>query len=339
MLSPFCHSRYLALVLGALTLSVAGNLRATDKFPLRRGEVFLDTEGKPINAHSGGILQHEGIYYLYGEIKSGPTTLVTRVGWECYRVEAGGVSCYSSTDLMHWKNLGVALAPKTGDPRHDLSPGRVIERPKVIYNAATKNFVMWMHIDTDDYLAARAGVAVSERPEGPFRYLGSQRPNGAMARDMTLFKDEDGKAYLVFSSEENQTLHIVLLTDDYLSPTKTERRALAGNSREAPALFKYRATYYLVTSGCTGWSPNPAAYATAANPLGEWTRHGNPCVGSGAGTTYGAQSTFVLPLAGTEGEFLFMADRWNKTDLPDSRYLWLPLHLRDGQVEIDGRQL
>jgi hypothetical protein len=296
--------------------------------------VILDTDGHPVNAHSAGILRHGGTYYLYGEIKNGPTTLVTRVGWECYRVQAGGVSCYASTDLVHWRNLGTALAPVPGDPNSDLNPARVIERPKVVYNDRTGMFVMWMHVDSDDYLAARAGVAVSDRPEGPFRYLGSLRPNGAMARDLTLFKDDDGRAYLIFSSEDNQTLHVVLLADDYLSPTRTESRALSGLSREAPAVFKCDGTCYLVTSGCTGWSANPAAYATAASPLGPWVQHGNPCEGPGSGTTYGAQSTFVLPLDEKRGEFLFMADVWNKTDLRESRYLWLPLRVSGGAVRI-----
>jgi len=29
-----------------------------------------------------------------------------------------------------------------------------------------------------------------------------------------------------------------------------------------------------------------------------------------------------------------MADLWNKTDLPNSKYLWLPLEVKNGKVEI-----
>jgi hypothetical protein len=53
----------------------------------------------------------------------------------------------------------------------------VIERPKVIYNVRTRKFVMWLHQDSPDYQAARSGVAVSDTPAGPFKYLGSFRPN------------------------------------------------------------------------------------------------------------------------------------------------------------------
>jgi hypothetical protein len=120
-----------------------------------------------------GCCIHDGVYYLYGEIKKGKTGLVPGQDWEDYRVDAGGVSCYSSRDLVHWKNEGVALWRRSTDTSSDLYIGRVIERPKVIYNEVTRQFVLWMHIDKDDYGYARAGVAVSDKPQGPFRYLGS----------------------------------------------------------------------------------------------------------------------------------------------------------------------
>ena len=83
---------------------------------------------------------------------------------------------------------------------------------------------MWLHIDTADYAYSRAGVAVSDRPTGPYQYLGSFRPNGSMSRDMTLFKDEDGQAYHLFSSEHNRTMHVSRLTEDYLQPNGEEMR-------------------------------------------------------------------------------------------------------------------
>jgi hypothetical protein len=39
-----------------------------------------------------------------------------------------------------------------------------------------------------------------------------------MARDMTLFVDDDGTAYQFFASESNQTIHVSQLSDDYLRP-------------------------------------------------------------------------------------------------------------------------
>jgi hypothetical protein len=299
-------------------------------------EKWLDTEGHIINAHGAGVLYHNGVYYLYGEIKKGKTWLVAGQSWEDYRVPAGGVSCYSSKDLKHWKYEGVALAPVKGQTDNDLDTGRVIERPKVIYNSKTKQFVMWMHIDKKDYSYSQSGVAVSNKPTGPFRYIHSVKPNGQMARDMTLFQDDDSKAYLIYSSEENNTMQVCLLSNDYLSPTKTYSRILINRRREAPALFKNDGKYYLITSSCTGWSPNAATYAVADNPFGPWKEYGNPCKGPDAETTYEAQSTYVLPLKGKPGSYIFMADKWNKLDLEKSGYTWLPLTITKGKVEIKG---
>ena len=259
------------------------------------------------------------------------------MNWECYRVNAGGVSCYSSENLTDWKFEGIALAPNETDSLHELNTSKVIERPKVVYNEQTKKFVMWMHVDSEDYSFARAGVAVADKPEGPYIYQGSIRPNGQMSRDQTLFKDEDGKAYHIFSSENNATMHISLLTDDYLQPTGKVNRIFIEKSREAPAMFRHNKKYYLITSGCTGWLPNPAMVAVADSLMGKWTELYNPCVGAGSDTTYGAQSTYVLPVADKPGKFIFMTDRWNKTDLENSRYIWLPLVLRNDSVIIEWK--
>jgi hypothetical protein len=324
------------------------------------GAIWRDTAGQPINAHGGGVLFHQGVYYWYGELKEGRTYVpAVNHSWGGTRVVAGGVSCYSSTNLTDWKNEGVVLPSVADDPNHDLHCDKVIERPKVIYSRATKKFVMWLHADSLDYKAARSGVAVSDTPTGLFQYQGSFRPNagiwpinvteadklisktnalardfagGQMARDMTLFVDDDGKAYQFYASEGNPTLHVSLLTDDYLKPAGKYARIFIGRSMEAPTVFKRDGKYYLIASDCTGWKPNAARSAVATNIFGPWTELGNPCRGAGAELTFGAQSTFVLPVAGQPNRFIFMADRWKQWDLADSRYVWLPL-----EFSADGR--
>ncbi|WP_206109206.1 glycoside hydrolase family 43 protein [Paenibacillus sp. HB172176] len=303
------------------------------------GLVWKDNSGEPIQAHGGGILFHDGMYYWYGENKAVETTATPAVRkngerFIRYQTELAGISCYSSRDLLHWTNEGLALPAVADDPDHDLHTSKVLERPKVVYHDATRKFVMWMHAETRDYQYARAGVAVSDSPSGPFEYLGSCRPNDAMSRDMTLFKDDDGKAYLLFSSENNSTLHVCLLSDDYLRPTAIYTRNFVNQYREAPAMFKHESKYYLITSGCTGWDPNQAQYAVAASPLGPWETAGNPCSGENAELTFNSQSTHVLRLEGREHAFIFLADRWKKDDLGDSRYVWLPLHMEDGKPVI-----
>lgn len=293
----------------------------------RPKEIWKDTEGNAINAHGGGIMYHKGTYYWYGEYKVGKTILPSWATWECYRTDVTGVSCYSSKDLLNWKFEGLALKAVPDDPNHDLHPSKVCERPKVIYNKKTKKFVMWIHAENADYSMAAAGVAVSDRPEGPFEYIGSFRPNETMSRDQTLFVDDDGTAYQFSSSENNQTLHINRLTDDYLRPDGTYVRRFVDKAREAPAVFKYDGKYYMLSSGCTGWDPNQAELAVADSIMGEWTVLGNPCTGIDADKTFYGQSTYVIPVNAKKGLFIACFDMWKKKDLADSRYIWLPLKI------------
>ncbi|HEX9048106.1 MAG TPA: glycoside hydrolase family 43 protein [Verrucomicrobiae bacterium] len=331
----------------------------------RPGDYWLDTSGHFINAHGGGILFKDGVYYWYGEFKEGATYVTAaNKSWGGTRVVNGGFSCYASTNLVDWKFEGLALAPVPDNPASDLHCEKVMERPKVIYNAKTKKFVLWFHQDEPDYSAARSGVAVSETPSGPFKYLGSFRPDagvwpinateldktpaainklaadfagGQMARDMTVFVDDDGTAYQFYSSEGNPTMHVSQLSDDYLKPAGKYARIFVGRSMEAPAVFKHDGKYFLIASGCTGWAPNAARSAVATNIFGPWTELGNPCRGADAATTFGGQSTFVLPVSGQPNTYIAMFDRWKQWDLKDSRYLWLPVRFEDGAFVVEWR--
>lgn len=303
------------------------------------------------------------MYYWYGEHK---------IAGEIGNTAQVGVSCYSSGDLYNWKNNGIALKVVENNPESEIQKGCVIERPKVIFNAKTRKFVMWFHLELKGkgYVASRTGVAVSDNPQGPFTYIKSYRPNagvwplqfpeawkkavpgedslkwwtdswrkavtegmfikrdfteGQMARDMTIFVDDDGKAYHIHSSEENLTLHISELTDDFLSFTGKWMQVFPGGHNEAPAICKYNGKYYMITSGCTGWAPNAARSAVASSIWGSWESLGNPCVGKGAETTFQSQSTYIIKVEGLKNKFIFMADRWAPDNPIDGKYIWLPL--------------
>ena len=311
---------------------------------IRSGELWRDDSGRHINAHGGGILKYEDTYYWFGEHKDDRTSdaLV-------------GVMCYASKDLVNWRNCGVALSV-TDRRGHDIERGCILERPKVIYNPVTKKFCMWFHLELkgQGYNAARYGVAVADRPEGPYKFLYSSRANagtwpvdgapmtfdeylkrdygtGQMSRDMTLYVDDDGKAYHIFSSEENFTLHIAELTADYLHHTGRYTRMAPGGQNEAPAIFKHDGTYWMITSGCTGWAPNEARMFSAPSIWGPWTQHPNPCRGPKADKTFNGQSTFILPV---DGQYIFMADIWRPQHPRDARYIWLPIEFEDGKPVV-----
>lgn len=340
------------------------------------GTLWPDTTGTHINAHGGGLLHHLGTYYWFGEHK---------IAGEAGNQAHVGVSVYASTDLLNWRPLGVALTV-SDDPASDITRGCVLERPKVLFCAATGKFVMWFHLELkgQGYRAARVGVATADRPEGPYTFHRSFRPNaglwpenlppesrqplspdefqrlslargsqpgvptdlflrrdfagGQMSRDMTLFLDEGDpaagippRAYHLTASEENATLHLSELTPDFLGTTGRYIRLFPGRSHEAPALFKHNGRYFLISSDCTGWAPNPARLSTAPSLWGPWTELGNPCRGTPeqVAVTFESQSTYVLPVAGKPGAFIFLADRWRPQDAIDGRYIWLPV-LWDG---------
>jgi len=219
---------------------------------------------------------------------------------------------------------------------------------------------MWFHLELKDhgYAAARCGIAVSDTPAGPYNYLKSIRPDagawplnvndgdkkgrvgrdfdgGQMSRDMTLFQDDDGTAYLISSSEDNQSIHVSQLTDDYLGTAGKYVRALNWAS-EAPAIFKHQGKYYMIVSGCSGWNPNAATVAEADSMLGKWTSLGNPCRGEPdqIKTTFESQNTAVIPVAGKPDAFIFMADRWRPNNAIDGRYVWLPIQFENGKPVI-----
>jgi len=336
---------------------------------VRPGELWPDVSGAHINAHGGGVIKHGDTYYWFGEHKSDHTSSALV-----------GVMCYASKDLLHWENRGVALS--VSDERgSDIERGCVLERPKVVYNPLTRQFVMWFHLELKGrgYEAARYGVAVSRRPEGPYRFLYSQRANagtwpvemnqqqiavldtmdighfkewwtpawykavgqglfvkrdfatGQMSRDMTLYVDDDGKAYHIFSSEDNMTLHIAELTADYMHHTGRYTRVAPGGQNEAPAIMKHDGTYWMITSGCTGWDPNEARLFSATSIWGPWTQHPNPCQGPNAGKTFGGQSTYILKI---DHGYIFMADVWRPRHPSDARYIWLPVTFEQGKPVV-----
>ena len=79
-------------VLTATLLCAVAALAADAVF--RPGQLWPDNNGVHINAHGGGMLYYEGVYYWFGESRDRGTR---------------GVSCYSSKDLFHWKDEGLAL--------------------------------------------------------------------------------------------------------------------------------------------------------------------------------------------------------------------------------------
>lgn len=336
-----------------------------------RADTWKDNKGVHINAHGGGILFHHGVYYWFGEHKiAGSSGNKAQVGVHVYaskdlynwydRGIALKVSKDSESDIVKgcvierpkviynkrtkkfimWFHLelkgmkyeaartGVAIADKVAGPY------RFIRSLRPNAGKFPLNFTDGQKKATYNYEINRwSEKGASDLKNG--MYVKRDFEGGQMSRDMTLFVDDDDKAYHITSSEENATLHIHELTRDYLGFTGKYSRIIPGASNEAPAIFKHEGKYFLLASGCTGWKPNKARSAVADNIFGPWKKLGNPCVGKGADSTFGGQSTFILPIQGKKGTFVAMFDIWTPKNPIDGRYIWLPVKLTKGAFKIE----
>src|SRR4051794_12721769 len=196
MVSAWCAA--LLLAIAAVPGLAAPAQAAPVTVPV--GAQFTDTSGNLVHAHGGGVVKVGSFYYWFGENRNPNGTF-------------RAVSAYRSSDLRNWEFRNNVL---TQSSNAELQVAN-IERPKVMFNASTGQFVMWMHKENgSDYSQARAAVAVSSTVDGNYTYLRSFRPfNTHMSRDITTFVDSDGAGYMISAADENFDLNVYRLTPDY----------------------------------------------------------------------------------------------------------------------------
>ncbi|MCC3704130.1 glycoside hydrolase family 43 protein [Rouxiella badensis] len=347
--------RLIALIISSIVMLepalAAENLLTSDN----------DTNGNLINAHSGGVIYQNGTYYWYGEFRSPKPKNNTH--WDSNQK----VTIYKSKDMHNWQYVGIALDLSGAPENWDL------ERPKVIYNEKNKQYVMWFHLEPNrKFTEGLAGVAVSDSVTGPYHFIGASRPNknvqpvqndtqdsnnwfvkkanekftsylpqGQQVRDLTAFVDDDKKAYLIYESEDDYSLQVVQLSDDYKSFTTKYSRILVGKQNEAPTITKANGKYFLITSGLTGYKPNPPRVAEADSILGPWKELGSPVVSNGKITSenlFQAQPSYLFFDPKSKRNILVM-DQWDTSNggfanLWKSTYVWLPVDVINGRPTV-----
>ena len=329
------------------------------------GELWLDNNGEHINAHGGGFLFHEGKYYWFGEHKSGPefgskAEVGIRVysSSDLYNWTNEGVALRVSEDptspiqkgstmerpkvifneqtqkFVMWFHLelkdqaykaaltAVAVSDEIIGP-YQFKDSFRIHAGVLPLNMSQDEFDVIPVIDEEQKLTKQRRIAQAENGE----IFKRDFEGGQMSRDMTLFQDDDDTVYHITASEENQTLLISKLSEDYLSLTEEYIRVLPGKRNEASAILKRNGRYFMISSGLTGWKPNPARLATAEKMLGNWYYLNNPIDGNEEEkqTTFYSQSTFLIPVEGKFETYIFAADRWRPENHIDGRYIWLPV--------------
>lgn len=286
---------------------------------IKPGQPWLDTTGKRIHAHGGSVRYENGVYYFYGENKEYDDVKTGRL--------FGGVRCYKSENLCDWEDMGLIIPPDTQNKNSTLHPSAKTERPHIIYNRKTKKYICYLKVIMADG-TQKTTVLESDSFLGGYEIVREKwQPLGKNAGDFDLQADEKtGKAYYIFE-EVHSRLIIAELTEDYLDTTGVYSTHFENGYppyvREAPAHFMRNRKHYLITSGTTGYYPNPSQLAVADDWHGPYKILGNPHPNDVTNTSYHSQISSVFKVDGRD-IYIACADRW----LPDRMFLEYEMYAR-----------
>ena len=269
------------------------------------GKIWLDTNGNRIQAHGGSVIFIDDTYYFYGENKEKTDGKNGIWHW--------GVRCYSSKDLYNWDDLGIIIPPDTEDESSTLHPSACMDRPHIIYNKETKKFVCWLKIMQKDGSQTET-VLVADKITGPYTIVRKGlKPLGMSAGDFDLVVAPDGKGYYYFERVHSETI-CADLTMDYTDVTGYYSTHFPHPHppyvREATAHFTYNHKQYLITSGTTGYYPNPSEVAVADTFHGPFKVLGNPHVNDRSNTSFHSQISSVFKVEGKKNLYIACGDRW-----------------------------
>lgn len=266
------------------------------------GQGWLDDNGIAIEAHGGSIFYENGLYYWYGEDKSHTRKEGSIWTW--------GVKCYSSADLCNWKDLGYIIPPQPQDESSLFHPARRLDRPHILHNKRTGKYVCWLKFSDD----AHFSVLTADTILGPYTLITEiLRPYGCKCGDFDLAADETtGQGYLYFEADHRDVL-ATRLNADYTDVAGEAAIVYSGMNpplaREGVTHFSYAGKHYLLTSGMTGYIPNPSEIAVADDWLGEYKVLGDPHVEDPSSASFNSQVSCIFPVAETN-LLIAAADRW-----------------------------
>lgn len=334
---PGAHDRFVASTL-------------TGFQPIDNGTVWRTVGGYEIRANGGSILKHAGTFYWYGMLYDGYVADHAFHG-------TMKLMLYSSTDLSHWRFIRRLVAYNTDQPPQNDPNVTWLGRPDVLYHTASGNYVLTMERSIGNRNELAFYTATS--PTGVFTWRAAKEiryPDGTHTMgDKAVFEDSDGKAYLLFVSDDGAPLHnntntkIATFTDDYLGLTGVISNC-GGGGHEALSVVKRQGIYYLFSSRTSAWRPSATTYKRASR------LSGFPCAGGDDGNgwslvhttpssadSFGTQHDFVLPVRGTSGiTYMYAGDRWGQFDSSISgvgRNGWYPLTFdAQGQPLLHGYQ-
>ncbi len=284
---------------------------------IKPGKFWYDDEKKRIQAHGGSIMYVDGTYYWYGENKEGVFGRAVKDDIKP-SIWHNGVRVYSSKDLYSWHDEGIAII--SDNPNSPFYPRNIMDRPHILYNKKTKKYVMWAKCVTRcvkigaNFESAKYYIALSDKITGPYEF--SHWIDGVRAGDFDLFI-ENNKAYYI--GTEDHTVYARELTSDYMNFTdkfsthiEKERPPFV---REAPCYFTHDGRKFIITSGTSGYFPNPTLTHEIKDLHGEYIELGETCVNDKEKTSFRAQFSSVFKHPFKKNLYIALGDRW-LNDLP-----------------------
>jgi len=270
---------------------------------IRPGQVWLDTEGKRIQAHGGSMFFENDTFYWYGENKE-----FTKPGSGIWHY---GVRCYSSKDLYNWKDEGLIIKPDLEDKTSPLHPSSYMDRPHILYNEMTKKYVCWVKFagaNAEDHYFT---ILTADRLLGPYEIaVKALFPMGAKVGDYDLDMDPATKKAYLFAETDINKVTSYTLTDDYLGVVEEKHEHLVNRFREGVTHFERNGKHYLITSGRTGYIPNPSETAIADDWHRPYEVQGNPHVNDADEASFNSQICCIFKHPKVEDLYIAMADRW-----------------------------
>ena len=205
------------------------------------------------------------------------------------------------------------IQPDLDHPESSLHPSAMLDRPHIIYNETTGKYVCWMKIMQKDGTQTET-VMTADQILGPYEMVREGlRPLNMSAGDFDLVVAPDGKAYYYFERVHSETI-CADLTADYTDVTghySTHFPHVAPPYvREATAHFYRNGKHYLLTSGTTGYMPNPSEIAVADTWHGPFTVLGNPHRNDPSNTSFHSQVSSVFKVPEKKDLYIACADRW-----------------------------
>lgn len=274
---------------------------------IRPGEEWLDTNGKPIQAHGFSVIydENDATYYWYGEDKE-RTTAGSNV-WTY------GVRCYSSKDFYNWEDGGHIVMPDTVNALSPIHYSQGLDRPHIIRNPRTGKYLCWIKNLSDE--TQFFTVLQSDNFMGPYEIVNPGfKPNGYEAGDFDLYADPaTGKGYVWFE-RPHWELICCELNDDFTGVTDKFSHHYEGKippfTREAPTHFVRQGKHYLFSSGTSGYYPNESLVSAFNDCHGKYKDLGTPHPADTTKTSFYSQITDVIKIPGKKDLYVAVADRW-----------------------------